>query len=163
MRYPFLPDRRLRFGSKPRRILLNLLFAILPVLPALAAETDDFVPEQSLVASGLKLLAALVIIIGLIYLTALIARRRWRGQGPRSGMRILAHHYVGPRKMIQLLQVGQRGLLIGVTERSITRLGELSEEELIEFQEQPGATGEIPVSGFQRVLRSAFNRRDENA
>jgi len=132
------------------------------VLPTLAAETDDFVPTQSLLSTGAKLLAALVIIIGLIYVTALFARRRWRGQGPRSGMRILAHHYVGPRKMIQLLQVGQRGLLIGVTERNITRLGELSQEELIEFRQQSDGIVEPAGSGFRRVLQTAFNRRDQN-
>jgi flagellar biosynthetic protein FliO len=115
----------------------------------------------SLTTLAFKLLLALVLIIAMIYLTAWVARRRWRGPSSDNGIRILAHHYVGPRKMIQLLQVGKRGLLIGVTERNISSLGELDAEELLQFTAERGQNPGV-TPNFSESLKSVFKRRERN-
>jgi flagellar biosynthetic protein FliO len=131
------------------------------VIPAVAEETETAVVTPSLTTLAFKLLLALVLIIAMIYLTAWVARRRWRGPSSDNGIRILAHHYVGPRKMIQLLQVGKRGLLIGVTERNISSLGELDAEELLQFTAERGQNPGV-TPNFSESLKSVFKRRERN-
>ena len=154
--------RQTRFRS--HNILRGLLAISVTLVVAAggsAQEAETVTAAPSLTALALKLILVLTVIVIMIYLTAWIARRRWRGNTPGTGIRILAHHYVGPRKMIQLLQVGQRGLLIGVTERNISALGELNAEELLQFTSQADQPAPAP-GGFAGTLRAAFSRRDQD-
>ena len=148
--------------TKLLRYLASWLITLMTVVTAVAEELETAVVTPSLTSLAFKLILALVLIISMIYLTAWVARRRWRGPSSDNGIRILAHHYVGPRKMIQLLQVGKRGLLIGVTEKNISALGELDAEDLQQFTaERDQNPGVVP--NFSDSLKAVFKRRERNA
>ncbi|HET6464963.1 MAG TPA: flagellar biosynthetic protein FliO [Nitrospiria bacterium] len=84
---------------------------------------------MELAASVFKMGASLLVVIGLIALTAYAARRffgdrlgRWRS-GP--AIQVLSRAYLGGRKEIALIEVGEAYLVVGITPGQISMLTRL--------------------------------------
>jgi flagellar protein FliO/FliZ len=121
-----------------------------------AAETATF---ESAYGSIFKMLAALVVVIGCIYgglyLLGRLMGRRGKGAAGGRNLELLESTYVGPKKSVSLLRVGERSVLVGVTESGISMLTELSEQEtasLLAAQEAPAE------ETFGMFLKSAYSK-----
>jgi flagellar protein FliO/FliZ len=105
----------------------------------------NYTPDM--VSSGLKMTAALVLVLATVLLAAWIARRflsrRTSVGGP--GLRILASQYVGVKKNIMLLEVPGSVLVLGVTGDRISLLDKIEDTEALKKMEQQGDT-RSPVS-----------------
>lgn len=129
------------------------------------ASSDDFNgvsnPAQPSVFSAVaKMLSALVVVVVLAY-GALWALRRMMGRRYGGGIRkgaleVLQTTYVGPHKAISLVKVGQRSVLVGVTDNQISTLTELNTEETQEIIE--AAVDTDRCESFSRVLSAASNK-----
>ena len=116
--------------------------------------------EPGVYAAVAKMLAALVVVILLAY-GALYALRRMMGKryggGTGSGsLEILQTTHVGPHKTISLVRIGQRSVLVGVTDHQISTLTELDSQETRELIE--AAVISESGEGFATLLSSAANK-----
>jgi flagellar protein FliO/FliZ len=106
-----------------------------------------------------KILAVLIGVVGLIFLLAYVLRRIGlaSGGGDRStkGWRLLAAKSLGPKKQVCLLEVGNSILVIGVSEKSITRLKEVDDPRECELLIEMTSKGNRPLPSFRDVLRRA--------
>ncbi|SHM99580.1 flagellar biosynthetic protein FliO [Phytopseudomonas punonensis] len=109
------------------RILLALL--ALP-FTALAAESVSHAPAASGGIAGqlAQLVIGLLLVIGLIFLLAWMARRVQR-LGPNNGkvIKIVATQALSPRDRLVLVQVGNEQVLLGLTPGRINSLHVMSE------------------------------------
>jgi len=75
----------------------------------------------------------LVAVLGLIWVTMWVARRvlkgRIAGRG-ESGLRVRERLFLAPKKSIEVVSVGERVLVLGVTENHISMLTELAPGDL---------------------------------
>lgn len=122
---------------------------------ALPAATPS--PAPGFFSILLRLFFALVITIGLIYLTVLGLKMIWDKQGwnvkvdEGKPIRVLSSLHLGPRKSLQIVEVGKKLLVLGVGHEEISCLSEITEPEEIEAVKQAG-TRAFP-NLLQRVVR----------
>ncbi len=102
------------------------------------------ITTPDMLTSGLKMTAALVLVLGTVLLVAWIARRylgRRTSVGGR-GLRILASQYVGVKKNIMLLEVPGSVLVLGITGERINLLDKIEDPETLSRlrrEKDPGA------------------------
>lgn len=119
-------------------------------------------PELGFAMELLRILVTLAILIPLlVWATRWYGRRPW-GRANRRGLRVLVAASVGPQKTVQLVEVGDRILVIGVSQDGIRLLSEIREPDAISSLktslEQPGA--EEGASGsFSAILREWVEKR----
>ncbi len=91
------------------------------------------IATPDMLTSGLKMTAALVLVLGTVLVVAWIARRylgrRTSVGGP--GLRIVASQYVGVKKNIMLLEVPGSVLVLGVTGERINLLDKIEDPEAL--------------------------------
>jgi flagellar biosynthetic protein FliO len=96
--------------------------------------------------SAIKMLAALGIVLGGMFLIAYFARRYLRRDMPNSNQRLIrvaASQYIGVKKQIALVEVPGTVLVLGVTGDHIQLLAELKEGALQgRYQEGSAPTAE---------------------
>ena len=101
----------------------------------------------------IQLLFGLLLVIGLIFLLAWLARRVQQqvpAGGRNDSIQLLATRPLGPRERLLLVQVGKEQVLLGLTPGSIETLHVLQEPVEI-------AATETPVAGeFARRLRQVL-------
>ena len=143
-----------------KRFSTYLFSAILPVIGTVSvAEAQPPVPgatSPDLFYAGLKMAAALALVLGGLLLTLYLMRRFGLGRAARIGgqeaIRVIATKALGPKKYITLVEVGGSVLTLGVTEDRITRLDKTPAEE---FRSTLPAMPEGPTeSGFMQRLRA---------
>jgi flagellar protein FliO/FliZ len=138
---------------------------------AIASETGLAGPgsQQDASSSGLvaivKMTAALAIVLVAIYaamygLNRVMKKRRVAG-GRGGALDVIESVYVGPKKTISLVRVGDRSVLVGVTDNSVSMLTELGDEEtskLLAAQEAPApeAFGTVLSSAMSKVKQFRF-------
>ena len=122
------------------RILAAL--ALLPVLPAMAAETTASMSSAGMGAQLSKLLLGLLLVIGLIFLLAWLLRRVQQ-LNPRGAqvIKIISTQALGPRDRLVLVQVGGEQILLGLSAGRITPLHVL--EEPVHLPDAEPATPEF--------------------
>ncbi|WP_312301034.1 flagellar biosynthetic protein FliO [Stutzerimonas nitrititolerans] len=122
------------------RILAAL--ALLPVLPAMAAETTASMSSAGMGAQLSKLLLGLLLVIGLIFLLAWLLRRVQQ-LNPRGAqvIKIISTQALGPRDRLVLVQVGSEQILLGLSAGRITPLHVL--EEPVHLPDAEPATPEF--------------------
>jgi flagellar biosynthetic protein FliO len=80
----------------------------------------------------LKTLAVLTLVLGLIFLLAYGAKRfglqREQPGAGTGGWRILAVKSLGPRRQVFMVEVGARIVLVGVTDKMMTPLTEITDD-----------------------------------
>jgi flagellar protein FliO/FliZ len=128
---------------------------------AVGTATDLGVSD--LMPSLWRLFGALLLVVVLIWGTMWIARRVLKGRmtgASGSDMRVLDRVFLGPRRSIEVVTVGNRFLVVGVTDQSISMLTELSEEDLIVSRETQSPMAGSP-SGQPGDLWKSVRRRVE--
>jgi flagellar protein FliO/FliZ len=97
-----------------------------------------------------KMVSALAVVIaavfGGLYLLRKLMGKRYSKTGRNDVLDVIRTTYVGPHKTISLVKIGNRSVLVGVTDTQISTLTELSESE----------TAEILTETVERAAPDAF-------
>jgi len=110
--------------------------------PSSSIVTDPTLNSASL---AIEVFLKFGLILGFIYL-GFYALKRWQIRRPgraNKQVSILETHYLNPRRTIHLLQVGDRTILIGATDQSITLLTEIEPQPGEEEHKANFTTGEF--------------------
>ena len=121
----------------------------------------SYSPE--LLASAFKMLAALGIVLGGLFLVALIARRYagLRGGGSKNRMiRVLANSPLGMKKSIALVEVPGAVLVVGITSDSIRLLSQIENPDMVHQLTEPGVSS--AAHSFGAVLQRFTARMSGN-
>ena len=107
----------------------------------------------------LKTLAVLGAVLALILALAYVLRRLKQsgalGESAGEGWRVLSVKHLGPRRQIFVLEVGARLLLVGVTDRTITPLMEITDPAECETLRAAVGRRQRAVPNFHDFLRRA--------
>ncbi len=106
-------------------------------------------------------LACVVLVGYLAYLAARYLGGRWTG-GAVAGCRIVGGLSLGGRRALVMVQLGERILVLGVTDQSVTRLLVLRQSEIPQWRAVVGE-GVVQSTGFAAYLRRALGRRGRGA
>ncbi len=134
-----------------------------PVTAITANETAPVTADEgepSLMAALVKMISALAVVIAVVY-GALYALRKLMGRkyganGRNGSLEVLETTFVGQHKSISLVRVGERSVLVGVTDQQISTLTELDADETVALTrevEQPAQN-----DNFSRVLSTATGK-----
>ncbi|HET9869549.1 MAG TPA: flagellar biosynthetic protein FliO [bacterium] len=125
---------------------------------ALPEETPN--PAPSFFSIVLRLFFALALTLGLIYLTVWGLKLIWEKQGwsnpveDGKPLRVLGSMHLGPRKTIQVVEVGKRLLVLGVGHEEIHRLAEITDAEEIDQVRRSS------LAGFPHLLNRVVRRQE---
>ncbi|MCK4546021.1 MAG: flagellar biosynthetic protein FliO [Candidatus Eisenbacteria sp.] len=100
---------------------------------------------------ALALALILLLIVGAVYTLRLIGGRG--GVEARGAVEVLDRCYLAPKRALYTVRMGERVVVVGVTEASITPVVELSLEESSEMYPEGPASPARP-GGFQNILKS---------
>lgn len=107
----------------------------------------------------LKTLAVLGAVLALILALAYVLRRLKLsgalGDASGEGLRVLAVKHLGPRRQIFVLEVGARLLLLGVTDRTMTPLMEITDPAERDALRDAVSRRKRTVPSFHDFLRRA--------
>jgi len=95
--------------------------------PSVGMGTADLLP------SLWRLFGALALVLVLVWGTMWLARRVLRGRVAgvnRSDLKVIDRVYLAPRRSVEIVSVGNRVLVLGVTDQAISMLTELSDEDI---------------------------------
>lgn len=99
--------------------------------------------------SLIRMVSALAVVLGLMAVCAVVARRTMRaralGHGEGPLVRVLSTGYLGPRKSISLVAVAGEFFVIGTTSTELIPLGRISDPEQIRRVASAGTTVEAAV------------------
>jgi flagellar biosynthetic protein FliO len=125
-----------------------------------SVEAVQEIENPGVVGAMVKMISALALVIALVYGALYMLRRlmgrRLKGSGGNGSLEVLETTYVGQHKAISLVRVGQRSVLVGVTESQITTLTELDVEETEEILGT--ATQPAKAQRFSGALSGAVER-----
>jgi len=101
---------------------------------------------QDMTTLGVKIIGSVVLIIGLLY-GAMYGVKRF-GPGLKlagikdNAISVMHKRHIAPKKAIYILKIGQRSMVVGVTDSQINHLADLTEEDLdsITVEEAPKKT-----------------------
>lgn len=134
--------------------LLRLLFPLL--LPITAWGSDAASPG---IPAGTYLQAslALLLILGLLFGTAWLARKLSGGKGfGQGGMKIIGGVALGPRERIVLVEVGDSWLVIGIVPGQIRTLHQLPKGSSMDVEPTVGTT-EAPFAQWLKSIKERQN------
>ncbi|MEE8404362.1 MAG: flagellar biosynthetic protein FliO [candidate division Zixibacteria bacterium] len=119
----------------------------------------------SVLPSLIRIISALVIVVVCIYvgiflLKKLMSRRHGR-RTINGNLEIIETIHIAPRKSVTLIRVGEKSILVGTTEGSMSLLCEQDEIETGKLLVEPGP--EAPTLGFGEMLSAAVARVKEVA
>lgn len=108
------------------------LLALLPVTAQAATE-----PPDQMIGSGLRMLAGLLLVLGLMLLLYALSKRglRWLPGSREGRIQIRETRPLGGKKALCLVEVKGRELLIGVSSERIELLCEFDGESAESFEE----------------------------
>lgn len=110
----------------------------------------------------LQTIAVLSAVLALIFLLAYVLRRLkltgQMGEMGNEGWRILSVKHLGPRRQIFVMEVGKRILLIGVTDRTMNSLMEISDPTECETLREAVGRKKRTAAGFRDFLHRAEQR-----
>lgn len=112
---------------------------------ALPEETPN--PSPGILFTLVRLILALALVVGLIFLTVWGLKMIWekRGWGGPSednkSLRVLSSTYLAPRKTVHLVEVGKRILVVGVGHEEIHCLDVITEPAEVETLRQGAQQG----------------------
>jgi flagellar protein FliO/FliZ len=123
--------------------------------------------SASTLALFARLIMSLAVVIGLMWVAANVLRKRgFSGVAGRRAVRgpqveLLARRPLGRNASITVVRVGDRTLVIGVTDHQVTKLGEVEFED-IDLNEDATWTapsgGTSPASAWKTMLDQMRNR-----
>ena len=101
-----------------------------------------------MLATALKMVAALGVVLGGLFVVYYFTRRMTRsdGAGTRDKLiRVLANKFIGVKKNICMVEVPGSILILGVTNDRITLLSEIDDEKILERIAHAENTGLAPT------------------
>jgi flagellar biosynthetic protein FliO len=122
-------------SASANRGLLSQVTGNVTTVPA----DQQAVPESNTGMAGAvaKMVSALAVVIaavfGGLYLLRKLMGKRTSKTGRSDVLDVIQTTYLGPHKTISLVKIGNRSVLVGVTETQIATLTELSEAETAEI------------------------------
>jgi flagellar protein FliO/FliZ len=128
-----------------------------------------FQPEAmgSVFPSLWRLFGALLVVLALVWGTMWVARRFLKGRfngTARSNLKVVERMYLAPKRSIELVSIGERILVLGVTENQISMLTELEADEWpSEAAKAALNPGAAPDTNPSNDLWSKFGRRLNDA
>ena len=103
---------------------------------------------------------ALIVVIGVIYIVKFfIFQKTVSLEIGEEFINILAQKSIGPNKLIQIIEVANKVLIIGITEKEISMLGEIEDEEIInviKFQASQNSGKRMP--SFRNYFESVLSK-----
>ena len=145
-------------------VVLCAVFVHLPAVISFAAQgTDSFVTVESelpstefnLLLSSLKMVVALVLTLAILVAAVWVLKRILRIKRipgfSGAALTVLEIRYIAPKKAVALVKVLQRVLIVGVSDQSLTTLGELTPEEIENLE-----TDKKPESGVFKNILAGF-------
>ncbi len=124
---------------------------------SLFADRGGVDPTHDLLKRWFSVMGLLVLVGGLAWF--LLKRGRFPGLAARRGqMHVVDRLFLGPKRSIQVVQIGTRQLIVGITEMQITTLGELEEGALVSLD---GGSGQTGGASFPSFLQGANQARDK--
>lgn len=134
--------------------LLRLLF---PLLLPITAWGSDAVSPGIPASTYLQATLALLLILGLLFGTAWLARKLSGGKGfGQGGMKIIGGVALGPRERIVLIEVGDSWLVIGIVPGQIRTLHQLPKGSSMDLDTATGAT-EAPFAQWLKSIKERQN------
>jgi flagellar protein FliO/FliZ len=134
--------------------LLRLLF---PLLLPVTAWGGDAANQGIPAGTYLQATLALLLILGLLFGTAWLARKLSGGKGfGQGGMKIVGGVALGPRERIVLVEVGDSWLVIGIVPGQIRTLHQLPKGSDVDIE--PAASN--PEAPFAQWLKSIKERHN---
>lgn len=109
---------------------------------------------------GLRVVFSLGVVLGLLWLIARVSSRRLRGSSHQGLVRTLVRQPLSRGSSLSVVSVGERVLVVGVTDHQVTLLTELDPDEV----ELPPATTPDSViqPGSRPARRPGARRRETN-
>jgi flagellar biosynthetic protein FliO len=110
---------------------------------AAGASAGSSAMGQDMTTMSMKIIGSVVLVVGLLY-AAMYAMKRF-GPGLKPGgirenaISVMHKRHIAPKKAIYILKIGQRSMVVGVTDSQINHLADLTEEDLesIKVEEAP--------------------------
>jgi flagellar protein FliO/FliZ len=113
------------------------------------------------------MIAALALVLACIYGCVFLIKRFGVNRAGLSRdkrmLEVIDSISVGPKKMIAVVRVGERAVVVGITESGMTSLTELDKEELPETVKSTGAAQHAHRPSFSGLLDSMMNRSRSEA
>jgi flagellar protein FliO/FliZ len=128
-----------------------------PGQPLALPETSSS-PSPGIFSTFIRLVLAIVLTVGLIYITIWGLKIIWEKRGLTNNadegkpIKVLTSTYLAPRKAIHLVEVGNRILVLGVGNNEITRLDIITDSAEVQSIRQSTQTG------FHNILERLINR-----
>lgn len=121
-----------------------------------SSQVSDY-KGTSTAATFVRMIVALVLVVGLIYLVLLFIKKKTNVVKTEDEyLRRAAYINISPSKTVEVITLIDKAYLIGVTEDNITLLGEINDKELVEamnINADKKANTKNPVN-FSQVLES---------
>ena len=122
------------------------------------AETTLGKPEFSSLHSGLELVS-LVVLCGIViaasyFVTKFIAAKQF-GAGRESNFKVIDVYRISQNKVIQLLQVGEKYIVIAICKDSVTVLTELTKDQITHVNMNSNQT-----VNFKEILSGILPKKD---
>jgi len=116
--------------------------------------------STSSIFGAITIVALFVLILFGAYFTSKFIGNYQKGQYKNNHIKIIEAIQVGPGKTVQLLQVGEEFLLIGVSKDHITPLKSISKDE-IDLTELESQNKGIPFSQYFNAFKNNKNKRND--
>ncbi len=119
-------------------MFLGLVWIGSPSADESTAGTDDgeAAPLTTINAGGmvLRIIGSVALVIGVLYAgmyaMKVLSRRAGGGNLKKDAICVLQRKYIAPKKAIYVVTVGNRAMVVGVTDAQISHLADLSEDEI---------------------------------
>ncbi len=112
-----------------------------------AAESPGDVPNPGMGSIALKIVGSVLLLIGILYAgmyaMRVLSGRTGKGGSYSGAISVLHKTHIAPKKAIYVVKVGEKAMVVGVTDSQINHLTDLSQEELgsINVPEASGSKG----------------------
>jgi flagellar protein FliO/FliZ len=120
---------------------------------------DSFATEAS--SSIMRMIAALAIVLACIYGCVFLLKRFGPNKMGRSGEKRLIEMIdsisVGPKKIIAVVRVGERAVVVGITDTQMTSLSELDKDDLPDGCLEKTTEGKIAPQNFAALFNTIWN------
>ncbi|MBD3217189.1 MAG: flagellar biosynthetic protein FliO [candidate division Zixibacteria bacterium] len=162
-----------------RKIIIPLLMILALSMSAVFAQETEADTAQAMQTPGFsdnlgptifRMGIALLLIIGLIYLSVLMLKKfsnaRMGKQGMGGTINVVDRHHLAPKKQICLIKVDKKYLLVGVTDQAVNLVADVSDQNF----ERKEAVSKPQYQGFsfKKLLSDArmnlpmFSKQAEN-
>ena len=149
-------------------IVLSCLLAgiiLLSLFPGGGAARDEIAADEAgagvpiggagLTTLGVKVIGSVVLVVGLLYAAMYAVKRFGPGFKPggikQNAISVLHKRHIAPKKAIYILKIGQRSMVVGVTDSQINHLADLTDDDLDTLR----AEGEPKGTSFKEYLFGA--------